>query len=208
MPTQAKEDAVSELADKFGRSSIVITTDYSGLPVGEMTALRRALREAGVEYRVVKNTLAYLAADAAGRPAIKEAIEGPTGIALGYGEPTEPAKALSGFIRSARSDLKVRGGELDGKTLTYLKEPCAEEDARGRFLLSVHPARLSDVPEDRREKGGHESLNFDFDRWGVIFGGKCMARRALPDYKVDSVEAGQWIPGGERLWSVEFEVGN
>lgn len=118
MPTQAKEDAVSELAEKFGRSSIVITTDYSGLPVGEMTALRRALREAGVEYRVVKNTLAYLAADAAGRPAIKEAIEGPTGIALGYGEPTEPAKALSGFIRSARSELKVRGGELDGKTLT------------------------------------------------------------------------------------------
>ena len=118
MPTQAKEDAVSELADKFGRSSIVITTDYSGLPVGEMTALRRALREAGVEYRVVKNTLAYLAADAAGRPAIKDAIEGPTGIALGYGEPTEPAKALSGFIRSARSELKVRGGELDGKTLT------------------------------------------------------------------------------------------
>lgn len=118
MPTQAKADAVSELADKFGRSAIVITTDYSGLPVSEMTALRRALREAGVEYRVVKNTLAYLAADAAGRPAIKEAIEGPTGIALGYGEPTDPARALSGFIRSTRSSLKLRGGELDGKTLT------------------------------------------------------------------------------------------
>lgn len=118
MPTQAKMDAVSALSDKFGRSAIVITTDYSGLPVSEMTALRRALREAGVEYRVVKNTLAYRAADAAGKPAIKEAVEGPTGIALGYGEPTEPAKALSAFIRSTRSTLKVRGGEMDGKTLS------------------------------------------------------------------------------------------
>ena len=113
-------------------------------------------------------------------------------------------RSISSSQPAARADWDVY---LDGKTLTYLKEPCAEEDARGRFLLSVRPARLSDVPEDRREKGGHESLNFDFDRWGVTFGGKCMVRRALPDYKVDSVEAGQWIPGGERLWSVEVEVG-
>ena len=118
MPTQAKIDAVSELAEKFERSAIVITTDYSGLPVGEMTALRRALREAGVEYRIVKNTLAYRAADAAGKPAVKDAIAGPTGVAFGYGEPTDPAKAISAFIRSTRSALKVRGGELDGKALT------------------------------------------------------------------------------------------
>ncbi len=118
MPTQAKADAVDALADKFARSAIVITTDYSGLPVAEMTDLRRALREAGIEYRVIKNTLAYLAADKAGKPAIKDVIEGPTGIAFGYGEPTEPAKALSGFIRSTRSDLKVRGAEMDGRALS------------------------------------------------------------------------------------------
>ena len=129
--------------------------------------------------------------------------------------PTPDAETLAAYetmYRSiAESSPAARSGwdvYLDGKTLTYLKEPCAEEDARARFLLSVHPARLSDVPENRREKGGHESLNFDFDRWGVIFGGKCMVRRALPDYKVESVEAGQWIPGGDRLWSAEVEVGN
>ena len=118
MPTQAKADAVDELAEKFDKSAIVITTDYSGIPVGEMTQLRRALREAGVEYRVVKNTLAYLAADKVGKPAIRDVIAGPTGVAFGYGDPTEPAKALSGFIRSNRSTLKILGGELDGQALS------------------------------------------------------------------------------------------
>ena len=118
MPTQAKVDAVNNLAEKLEKSAIVITTNYSGLPVGEMTELRRALREAGVEYRVIKNTLAFLAADQAGKPAVKDVIEGPTGIAFGYGEPTEPAKALSGFIRSNRSALTIQGGELDGRALS------------------------------------------------------------------------------------------
>ena len=118
MPTQAKVDAVNTLAEKFENSEIVITTNYAGLPVGDMTELRRALREAGIEYRIVKNTLAYLAADQAGRPAIKDAINGPTGIAFGYGEPTEPAKALSSFIRTNRSALTIQGGELDGRALS------------------------------------------------------------------------------------------
>ena len=118
MPTQAKVDAVNNLAEKFEKSVILITTNYSGLPVGEMTELRRALRDAGVEYRVIKNTLAFLAADQAGKPAVKDVIDGPTGIAFGYGEPTEPAKALSGFIRSTRSALTIQGGELDGRSLS------------------------------------------------------------------------------------------
>ena len=118
MPTQAKFEAVELLKDKFERSSIVITTNYTGLPVSEMTDLRRALREANVEYRIIKNTLAYIAADQAGKPAIKEVIEGPTGIAFGYDDPLGPAKALAGFIRANRSALAIRGGEMDGKALS------------------------------------------------------------------------------------------
>ena len=118
MPTQAKFEAVELLKDKFERSSIVITTNYSGLPVSEMTELRRALREADVEYRIIKNSLAYIAADQAGKPAIKEVINGPTGIAFGYEDPLAPAKALSGFIRSNRSSLAILGGEMDGRALT------------------------------------------------------------------------------------------
>ena len=96
---------------------------------------------------------------------------------------------------------------MEGKTLTYLKSPCAEDDTRGRFLLSVYPQNLADIPEERRALG-HESLNFDFERWGIMFGGKCMARRALPDYDVDKIRTGQWIPGGESLWTAEFAVGD
>lgn len=95
----------------------------------------------------------------------------------------------------------------DGKTLTYLKSPCAESDARGRFLLSVHPANPNDLPENRRETG-HDSLNFDFARFGVFLDGdKCLAVRKLPDYEITKIETGQWIPGGERLWTAEIAVG-
>ncbi|MCE2456755.1 MAG: 50S ribosomal protein L10 [Dehalococcoidia bacterium] len=118
MPTQAKVDAVNVLAEKFEKSAVVVTTNYAGLPVGEMTELRRALREAGVEYRIIKNTLAFLAADQAGKPAIKDVIDGPTGVAFGYGEVTEPARALSTFIRANRSALTIQGGELDGRALS------------------------------------------------------------------------------------------
>ena len=118
MPTQAKMEAVELLKDKFERSSIVITTNYSGLPVSEMTELRRALREANIEYRIIKNSLAYIAADQAGKPAIKDVINGPTGVAFGYEDPLEPARALSGFIRANRSSLAIMGGEMDGRQLT------------------------------------------------------------------------------------------
>ena len=95
---------------------------------------------------------------------------------------------------------------LDGDALSYLKEPCDESDARGRFFLSVHPADVEDLPADRRGVG-HESLNFTFaPPAGVVFAGKCMATRQLPDYEIAIIETGQWIPGGERLWAAEIVV--
>ncbi len=143
MPTQAKVEAVELLRDKFERSSIVITTNYSGLPVSEMTHLRRALREAGIEYRIIKNTLAYIAADRAGKPAIKEVINGPTGIAFGYDDPLAPAKALSGFIRSNRSALAIMGGEMDGKALSgeqvnQLATMPSHEELVGQLLMRMN----------------------------------------------------------------------
>ena len=97
---------------------------------------------------------------------------------------------------------------LDGDALSYLKEPCGESDARGRFFLSVHPANVEDLPEDRRELG-HESLNFTFaPPHGVIFDGKCMATRMLPDYEIARIETGQWVPGGDELWKAGIAVGD
>ena len=118
MPTQAKIDRVADLKEKLERSSITVTTNYSGISVNEMTALRRSMRAAGVEFSVIKNTLMFLASDAAGRPQVKEIIEGPTAIALGYGDPTEVARALSDYVRTTRSALAIQGAVLgDGSPL-------------------------------------------------------------------------------------------
>jgi large subunit ribosomal protein L10 len=118
MPTKKKIDMVDELREKFDRCTIAIATDFTGLSVNTMTELRQKMREKDIEYRVVKNTLTYLAAEAADRPQVKEIVQGPTGLAFGYGEPVEVAKALEEYIRVNRSSLAIRGALLDKRALT------------------------------------------------------------------------------------------
>ena len=118
MPTELKSRKVQELSEWMGRCTIAISADYTGLHVGQMNDLRRALRERDVHFRVVKNSLALLAADAAGRPELKEFIEGPTGIAFGYEDATEPARALTEFIRGSRSALRIKAGVMGERALS------------------------------------------------------------------------------------------
>ena len=91
MPTEAKIQRVDELKDKLERSSIAVAADYTGISVNGMTDLRRRMRAAGVDLTVVKNTLTYLASDAAGRPQVKEIVQGPTVMAFGYDDPQDVA---------------------------------------------------------------------------------------------------------------------
>ncbi len=109
MPTPAKEDRVNQLKEKLERCSIAIATDYTGIPVNTMTELRQRMRAAGVEFMVIKNTLAHRAAEAAGRPQMKEMVQGPTAIAFGYAEAVDAAKVLSEYVRAGRSTLTIRG---------------------------------------------------------------------------------------------------
>ena len=118
MRKEKKKDVVSQLAEKLSRCNIAITTDYRGLSVAEMTELRRQLRQAGIEYRVVKNTLTRFAAEQAGKEELNQIIEGPTAIAFGYGDVIEPAKALVDYIRSAKGALGIRGALLEQRVLT------------------------------------------------------------------------------------------
>jgi len=126
--------------------------------------------------------------------------------ALAYYERAYQAARSSGEPAArAGFDLYL---DREGDTLSYLKEPCSENDARGRFFLSVHPADVRDLPAERREVG-HESLNFEFaPPAGVVFDGKCMATRRLPDYDIARIETGQWVPGGGELWGAEIVVGD
>jgi large subunit ribosomal protein L10 len=118
LPTQAKVDEVEEIRKLMADSTVAIAADYTGLPVSAMTELRRTLRQNNVKFRVVKNRLARLAADAAEQPEAKIIIEGPTGLAFGFGDPVEPARALKQYVVANRSALQVRGGVLDGRALS------------------------------------------------------------------------------------------
>jgi len=118
MRIDEKKEVVEELAAKLSRCNIAITTDYRGLPVAEMTELRRRLRQREIEYRVVKNTMVRFAAEKAEKSEFTSIVEGPIAIAFGYGDITDPAKALIDYIRSSGSGLKIIGGLLDQRVLS------------------------------------------------------------------------------------------
>jgi large subunit ribosomal protein L10 len=117
MPSQRNLQQVEELQKKLAWATLVVATGFSGMNVAAMTEMRRRLREKGIEYRVVKNTLLRIAAQAAGKPLLLESVEGPTGLLLSAGDPVPSVKVLDEYIRSTRSVLVVRGGVLDTRRL-------------------------------------------------------------------------------------------
>ncbi|HET9475857.1 MAG TPA: 50S ribosomal protein L10 [Dehalococcoidia bacterium] len=118
MPTQKKIDAVADLKQRLERATIIVSTEYRGLRVKEMQDLRRKLREGGLEVKVVKNTLLKRAAEDAGDPDIIRIVEGPTALAIAYGDIIEASKAVAAYAQGAPATFAVRGGYLDGTVLT------------------------------------------------------------------------------------------
>ena len=118
MPSAKNIAAVEELKQRLSRSTVIIGTGFSGLNVAAMTGLRAALREKGIEYRVVKNTLATIAAHEVGRPEVADILREATGLVIGYDDPLEPAKALEEYRRATRISLTIRGAVLDGRVLS------------------------------------------------------------------------------------------
>ena len=114
---QRKIDEVGELQEKLAKSSIAISTSYSKLTVADMTKLRKELRSKGIDYRVVKNKLAERAAQGAGKPGLSGLMKGPTGMVFGYGEGTEIAKAMTGYLKTSRLAMTINGAVMDGKVL-------------------------------------------------------------------------------------------
>lgn len=116
MPTQAKRATVDELNAAFSRSTAAIVADYRGLRVSDITQVRRSLRDRGIEYRVVKNRLARIAADEAGLAELAPLLQGPSGIALGSGDETSLARDFLEAVRPYRT-VAVRGALLRGKRI-------------------------------------------------------------------------------------------
>ena len=118
MPAPKKVAQVELLTERFTDSSIVVGTGVTHMTASDMVELRRALRTQQVEYRVVKNTLAAIAADRAGRPQIAELLTGPTGLVITQGDALDAVKALEEYRTTSRSALTVSGSFMDGKLLT------------------------------------------------------------------------------------------
>ena len=112
MPTEEKINRVEDLKDRLERSTITFGADYTRSTVNQMVALRRAMRAAGIEFTVVKNTLMYLAAEQAGRPQVKDIVQGPTGVAFGFDDPAAAAKAMADYARANANSFAIRGAVL------------------------------------------------------------------------------------------------
>ena len=118
MPTEAKISAVEELKQIMEGCSIAISTDYSGTNVPDVNSFRAALRKEGIKYKIVKNTLFKIAADDIGKPEMKELIDGPTGIAFGYGDEQLLAKTIFEFIKKNNIKIVLKTGLMGSDVLS------------------------------------------------------------------------------------------
>lgn len=108
-----KEAKVAEIKEKLEKATSVVLSQYQGLTVEEDTVLRKNLREAGVEYKVYKNTLVTLAAKELGLEGIVEYLEGPVAIAFGYEDVTVAARVLNDFAKDHKK-LELKAGIVEG----------------------------------------------------------------------------------------------
>ncbi|HVB54287.1 MAG TPA: 50S ribosomal protein L10 [Candidatus Acidoferrales bacterium] len=114
---EAKQQQVAELAEKLGRMRSAVLSDYRGLNVAQLEELRASLRDSGVDYLVLKNTLARRAGEQAGLSELSSQLVGPTAIAISYEDISAPARLLIGYARANRRTEMVRGGIAEGQIL-------------------------------------------------------------------------------------------
>lgn len=121
MPKARKEqkaEQVDLLTEKLKKAKVAVLTDYRGLTVSQIQELRGKLRGGDVEYRVIKNTLARRAAEAAGYPALKDELKGPVAIAFGYDDLSVASKLINEFVRTTRLKVDVVGGLVEGRVFS------------------------------------------------------------------------------------------
>jgi large subunit ribosomal protein L10 len=130
--TAAKQAIVAELKEKLTGAKGAVLVNYRGLTVAQDTKLRRQLREAGVEYRVVKNTMTRIAAQEAGLEGLDVYLEGPTAMAISATDPVAPAKIIIDFVKEHKLQaLEVKAGLVEGNVI----------DEKGVKALASLPSR-------------------------------------------------------------------
>ncbi|WP_421385364.1 50S ribosomal protein L10 [Bacillus salacetis] len=158
-----KKQLVEEISDKMKNSVSTIIVDYRGLDVSEVTELRKQLREAGIDFKVYKNTMTRRAAEAAGFEGLNEVLTGPNAIAFSTEEVVAPAKILNNFAKDHEA-LEIKAGIIEG-TVTSVEEVKAIAELPSRegllsMLLSVLQAPMRNfalatkaVADQKEEQG-------------------------------------------------------
>ena len=127
---ELKQPVVAEIAELLDGAQAAVVVDYRGLTVEQDTILRKQLREAGVAYKVYKNTMIRFAAKGTAFEALEPHLEGPTAIAVSKTDATAPARILAEFAKKAPK-LELKGGVVDG---TYY-------DQKGINVVATIPSR-------------------------------------------------------------------
>ncbi|OUB51232.1 50S ribosomal protein L10 [Bacillus thuringiensis] len=160
---ETKQQVVTEIAEKLRASKSTIVVDYRGLTVSEATELRKQLREAGVEFKVYKNSLTRRAAESAEMAELNEFLTGPNAIAFSNEDVVAPAKVLNDFATKHEA-LEIKAGVIEGKlvTLDEVKAIATLPSREGllSMLLSVLQAPIRNlalatkaVAEQKEEQG-------------------------------------------------------
>jgi large subunit ribosomal protein L7/L12 len=138
MRKDLKGQAVAELHEKFGRARVAVLTETVGLNGNEVTELRRLLRGVKAELKVVKNTLAVLAAEGTPMQGVKDHFKGALSVAIGYDDPALPAKILRDFIAKEKRDKKMRitVGMVEGNVFDAARIKAVAELPSRQVLLS------------------------------------------------------------------------
>lgn len=114
---EAKKVRVEEITEKFQTAATAVVVDYRGLSVSQVTELRKQLREAGVEFKVYKNTMTRRAVEVAGLEGLNESLTGPNAIAFSTEDVVAPAKILNDFAKK-NENLEIKAGVIEGAIAT------------------------------------------------------------------------------------------
>jgi large subunit ribosomal protein L10 len=137
-----KEKIVEALHEKFSKAKTALLTDFRGLNMSAISELRSQLRDASVEYQVVKNTLAARASEGTDMSLLKDHFSGPCAVALSYEDPVAPAKVLTKFSEENKA-LEIKVGIVDGRVIDLdgiirLSKLPSEEELLAKLLMTLN----------------------------------------------------------------------
>lgn len=157
---ELKQPIVQAIAEDIEDAASVVLVDYRGLTVAEDTALRKQLREAGIVYKVCKNTMMKRAFEGTDFAALDEHLEGPSAIAISKDDATAPARILCKFAKDAKA-LELKAGVVEGTVydvagLTELSKVPSREELLSKLLGSLQSpiTNLARVLNQIAEQGG------------------------------------------------------